>query len=257
MTAVASPRTVHVEYCMGTVFTIDIRDDGDWSTAVTDVVRWLHRVDTVFSTYQPDSEISRLRRGELRLADADPDVATVLALCADAQAATDGYFTALVDGRIDPTGLVKGWAIERASERLRRAGAANHSVNGGGDVQLAGRAAPGRPWVVGVVDPHDRGRVLTTVCGTDFAVATSGTAERGAHLVDPFTGRRATGPASATVVGPSLTRADAYATAAFVMGRNAVPWVERLAGYEALFVGADGSVTSSSGWDRHCVPSRT
>jgi thiamine biosynthesis lipoprotein len=215
---------------------------------IADAVARLHRVDAVFSPFKTDSDISRMRRGELRLADADPDVATVLALCADAQAVTGGHFTALDNGRIDPTGLVKGWAIEQASARLRRAGAANHSVNGGGDVQLAGEAAPGRPWTVGIVDPHDRGRVLTTVRGTDFAVATSGTAERGAHLVDPFTGRRAVGLASATVVGPSLTRADAYATAAFVMGAGAIAWAEQVEGYETFLVGVDGALRWSAGW---------
>jgi thiamine biosynthesis lipoprotein len=233
---------------MGTVFSIDIRDAGEWGDAIDDVVGWLHRVDAVFSTYRPDSDISRMRRGELRLRDADPAVATVLGLCADAQAVTGGYFTAVLDGRIDPTGLVKGWAVERAGERLRRHGSAHHSVNGGGDVQVAGEAAPGCPWTVGIVDPHDRGRVLATVQGTDLAVATSGTAERGAHLVNPFTRRRATTLASATVTGPSLTRADAYATAAFVMGRAALAWIDSVDGYAALLVGADGRVERSAGW---------
>jgi thiamine biosynthesis lipoprotein len=233
---------------MGTAFSIDIRDAGDWSAAIRDVVGWLHHVDAVFSTYKPGSDISRLRRGELRLEAADPNVARVLDLCAEVQATTGGYFSALVDGRIDPTGLVKGWAVERASERLRRHGAGNHSVNGGGDVQLAGQAAPDRAWTVGITDPHDRSRVLTTVSGRDFAVASSGVAERGAHILDPFTGRPATGLAGATVVGPSLTLADAYATAAFVMGVDAVRWLDGVDGYAGLLVTADGKVRTSARW---------
>src|SRR5436190_1777527 len=93
-----------------------------------------------------DSEISRMRRGELRLLDADPDVHRVLAHCADAQLTTGGRFTGMPGGRLDPTGLVKGWAVEQASGKLCGHGADNHAVNGGGDVQLAGEAAPGRPW---------------------------------------------------------------------------------------------------------------
>jgi thiamine biosynthesis lipoprotein len=118
-----------------------------------------------------------------------------------------------------------------------RARCADHAVNGGGDVQLAGRPEPGREWTVGIADPAEPGRVLTTVTGsTGFAVATSGTAERGAHLVDPFTGRPVTHLASATVTGPSLTRADAYATAAFVLGPAALDWIATRPGYAALLV---------------------
>ncbi|HEY6749434.1 MAG TPA: FAD:protein FMN transferase [Mycobacteriales bacterium] len=239
-------RTVHVEHCMGTVFSIDVRDPGDWTGAIADVVGWLHHVDAVFSTYRPGSDVSRLRRRELRLADADPDVAVVLDLCAAVQWETGGHFSALAGGRIDPTGLVKGWAVEAASRRLRAHGSSRHAVNGGGDIQLAGEAGPGRPWTVGISDPHDRGRVLTTVSGRDFAVATSGTAERGAHLTDPFTGRPVTHLAAATVTGPSLTRADAYATAAFVLGRPALAWIDTVPGHAALLVDPAGGLHPSS-----------
>jgi thiamine biosynthesis lipoprotein len=247
----APPRTVHVEHCMGTVFTIDVRDTGDWAGPIDDVVAWLHHVDDVFSTYKSDSAISRINRGELRLEDADPDVVPVLELCTEVQRETLGYFTALPMGRIDPTGLVKGWAIERASTLLRKAGSGNHAVNGGGDMQLAGESAPGRPWRVGIADPTDRSRVVTVVSGRDLAVATSGTAERGLHIVNPFTGSAAAAYfRSATVVGPSLTRADAYATAAFVMGAQAPRWADTVQGYETLLIAADGTAAASSDWRR-------
>jgi FAD:protein FMN transferase len=244
----SSHRTVHVERCMGTAFTIDIRDPGQWRTAIDRVVGWLHHVDAVFSTYRADSDISRIQRGELRVADAHPEVPPVLDLCARIRTATGGAFSAMSQGRLDPTGLVKGWAIERASGLLREQGAANHAVNGGGDLQLAGQAEPGRPWTVGIADPHTGDRVATTVTGRNFAVATSGVAERGQHILDPFTGRPATGLASATVVGKSLTYADAYATAAFVLGRNAIRWIDGIDGYAALLIDADGRRSVSAGW---------
>jgi thiamine biosynthesis lipoprotein len=243
---VTTPRTVHVEHCMGTVFGIDIRDAGDWTDAVGDVVAWLHHVDAVFSTYRSDSDIAKLQRGERMLNEVHPDVARVLGLCADLHHATDGYFSALFGGRLDPTGLVKGWAVERASALLRDRGSANHAVNGGGDIQTAGSAAPGRPWTVAITDPLDRTRVLTTVAGTDLAVATSGTAERGRHIVDPFTGASVSHLASATVVGPSLTYADAYATAAFVRGPDALRWIDGIEGYTALLADPDGGIRTSS-----------
>ncbi len=246
-------RTVHVEHCMGTVFSLDIRDAGDWTDAVRDVVGWLHRVDATFSASRADSDISRIRREELKVADAHPDVARVLDLCAQVQASTGGAFSALRSGRLDPTGLVKGWAIERASELLRAHGSANHAVNGGGDMQLAGSPAPGRPWSVGIADPHDRARVLRVVTGRNVAVATSGTAERGLHIGDPFTGAAADRLASASVVGPSLTLADAYATAAFVLGEQALAWIRDVEGYEALLVTADGTVLTSDHWPSDAV----
>jgi thiamine biosynthesis lipoprotein len=238
----------HVEHCMGTVFTIAVRDRGAWSDAIAEVVRWLHHVDALFSTYRDTSEVSRIRRSELAVVDADPLVRGVLELCASYEQETGGCFTAHLPGGLDPTGLVKGWAVERASLLLREHGSTNHAVNGGGDVQLAGEAAPGRPWRVGIVDPEDRSRVLATVSGRDLAIATSGTAERGAHIVDPRTGEAADGPASVSVVGASLTRVDALATAAFVMGDDALPWLEGLPGVEGLVVASDGARRRTSGW---------
>jgi thiamine biosynthesis lipoprotein len=240
----------HVEQCMGTVFSITVRDPGQWDDAVTEVVGWLHRVDAVFSTYRDASDISRIRRGELAVEAADPLVQGVLSLCEQLRTETDGYFTADLPGGLDPTGLVKGWAVERASDLLRARGSRSHAINGGGDMQLAGEAAPGRPWRVGVSDPHDRSRILTVVTGRDVAVATSGLVERGAHIIDPTTRMAARGVASVTVTGASLARADAYATAAFAMGQQALRWIDSRPGYDAMVVTLDGAMHFSAGFGR-------
>ncbi len=236
----------HVEHCMGTVFSIDIRDAGQWDEAVREVVAMLHRVDAVFSTYRSESDLSRHRDGLLPLADADPELAAMFALCAELTRETGGYFTARWRAGLDPTGAVKGWAIERASLILRSWGSRNHAVNGGGDLQLLGEAELGRPWQVGIADPRDAARVLAVVAGRDLAIATSGTAERGQHIVDPYTGRPPVGLAAVTVVGPSLTRVDAYATAAFAMAGRALSWLEALPGYEGLAVSDAGEVRTTS-----------
>ncbi len=162
------------------------------------------------------------------------------------QRETDGFFSAVWDGRLDPTGLVKGWAIERASALLRAAGSDNHAVNGGGDMQIAGEMAPGEPWRVGISDPRDPARLLAIVEGRDFAIATSGVAERGRHIVDPRDGAPAAELAAVTVVGASLTRVDAYATAAFAMGGAALGWLEAQPAHEGLVVSADGAAASTS-----------
>jgi thiamine biosynthesis lipoprotein len=138
-------RTVHVEHCMGTTFTIDIRDPGNWSDAIRDVVSWLHEVDHVFSTYRHESDISRLRRGELTLEAANPEIADVLGLCADAQLTTAGYFTAMPNGQLDPTGLVKGWAIEHASRRLTAHAPPITQLTAGATCNSSARPLPGGP----------------------------------------------------------------------------------------------------------------
>lgn len=244
----AERRTLHIERCMGTVFTIDIRDPGPWGGAVARVVSWLHQVDAVFSTYRADSDISRIRRGELAVEHAHPDVAAVLDLAALIEEETGGYFTAWWDAALDPTGVVKGWAVEEASRLLLLHGSRNHAVNGGGDIQCSGGPAADEPWRIGITDPFDSSHLLSVVTGRDLAVATSGTAERGPHIVDPTTGEPARHLASVTVVGSSLTWVDAYATAAVAMGPDAARWIHHVPGHEALLVAADGEAVPTAGF---------
>lgn len=234
--------------CMGTVFTFDVRTPGISPDAVDAAAAWLHDVDATFSTYRPDSEVSRLGRGELPLADCSPDVQWVLTECARLEDETDGWFSAHPCGRLDPSGLVKGWAIERASDMIAAAGSRAHCVNGGGDVQCVGDASVGRPWRIGVAHPLLAGELAAVVVGTGLAVATSGTAERGAHVIDPHTGEPANALASLTIVGARLGLTDAYATAAFAMGDGGREFVEALPGHEAFAVRLDGSTWRTSGW---------
>ncbi len=235
---------------MGTVFSLDVRAPGVPAAAMTEAVRWLHWVDATFSTYRDDSEISRLGRAELELADCSPEVREVLELAERLAAGTDGYFSVYPQGVLDPSGVVKGWAIERASDLLRRAGSTSHCVNGGGDVQCVGGTGSG-DWRIGIADPHDRSRLAAVVVGADLAVATSGIAERGCHVLDPHDGTAATELASLTVVGASLSVVDAYATAGLAMGRDAIGWLERLSGYEALAILPDGEQRATTGF---CTP---
>jgi len=245
----------HAEPVMGTVVSFDIRDAGtdgwqaDTEAALGRAVEWLHRVDRVFSPYRPDSQISRLDRGELALADCDPEVAEVLALGEAAERASGGAFSVRAGGALDPSGVVKGWAVERASELLREAGSRRHSVNGGGDVQTVGEPEPGRPWGLAVAHPLHPGAFATLVRGRDIALATSGTAERGEHILDPRTGLPARGGlASVSVVGRSLTAADIAATTAFALGPAARGWLERQPGLEGFAVLADGRAWWTSGF---------
>jgi thiamine biosynthesis lipoprotein len=203
--------------------------------AAEEAFAWLRRVDSLFSTYRADSEISRLDRGALVLADCDPLVREVLERCETLRGLTAGYFDARATGRLDPSGFVKGWAVDRAAALLDAAGAERSCVNAGGDLVVRGG-----PWRVGIRHPRRRRRLAAALAVADAAVATSGAYERGAHVLDPHTGRPARGVLSITVVGPELATADAYATAAFAMGRAGPAWTAGLDGYEAMTVLDDG-----------------
>ncbi|MFF7644609.1 FAD:protein FMN transferase [Streptomyces canus] len=244
----------HAEEVMGTVFSFDVRGGEPLAVqaALREAVAGLHRVNEVFSTYRDDSQVSRLARGELTVDDCDPEVAEVLELGAEAERLSDGWFSMRYEGRLDPTGIVKGWAVERAARRVAESGATGVSVNGGGDVQLLGVPGPERPWRVGVSDPLRPGglaAVVSAAGATELAVATSGTAERGAHIVDPRTGRSAvTDLLAVTVVAPTITWADCWATAAFAMGsREGLTWLESLPDVEALLITAGDEVRCTGG----------
>ncbi len=235
----------HVENCMGTVFSFDIAAPGIVRGDLFPILSWLHAMDVLFSTYRAGSQISRINAGQLRLTDAADEVRDVLAACDRYRDITDGYFDARADGRrLDPSGYVKGWAIQTASDMLAAAGSTNHCVNGGGDVVGIGRPTAERPWRIGVADPHRRDRIVRTVtAGGPIAVATSGLAERGAHILDPHTARPAIELASVTVAAPDLITADVYATAAAAMGaERAVTWLRQQPGLLATLVRADGAI---------------
>jgi len=237
---------------MGTVVSLEVRDPDVPADAIEAVFRHLHDIDARFSPYKSDSEMSRIGRHELAEADASPDLRWVLGACDDLCRTSGGYFDARrwrADGRVDPSGFVKGWAVEEASLALDAAGARNWYLNAGGDVIVRGEAAPGRPWRVGIRHPRAVDRVAAVLGVRDCAVATSGGYERGGHIVDPHTGSLPGELLAVTVVGPSLTWADAYATIAFVRGREGLTWVTTHPGYDTYGITADEQVLWSAGME--------
>jgi thiamine biosynthesis lipoprotein len=230
---------------MGTVFSFAWRQPPTAET-VRSVECELMRIDGVFSIYRPDSEISALAAGRVGVADCSPDLREVLDLCRQAERLTAGYFSTRPAGRVDPTGLVKGWAVRRAADLLSAAGSSCHVVNGGGDVLVVADPVTDLPWRVGVSADRPRS-VMATVIGHNVAVATSGNIERPGEIVNPYTGRRAMALRSVTVIGPDIVEADAFATAAVAMENRALAWLEGLPGYEAVVLTADGRLSTTSG----------
>jgi thiamine biosynthesis lipoprotein len=224
-------RRARVEHIMGMPVSIHLRgenvDGADHARAVDDAFAILRETDSVFSTYRDDSDLMRLRREQVQLGQCIPLVEQALRLGQQAEVLTKGAFTTTLptgegDLAFDPTGLVKGWAVDRASEPLRGLRGISFCINAGGDLLIGGHddlPASGPEaihWRVGIEDPRDRQRIASTLTLARGAVATSGTAARGAHLYDPFTREAVGRPGSVTVTGPTLLWADVWATALFV-----------------------------------------
>jgi thiamine biosynthesis lipoprotein len=231
-----------------------VRDEGLDSGVIEAAVQWFHDVDARFSTYRADSEISRLGRGELAVEDCSEDVRDVLRRCEAARVRSNGCFDIRYGDELDPSGLVKGWSVDRAASMLEAAGARNFFINAGGDVIARGAPTPGRRWRLGIRHPEHADRVAAVLAISDLAVATSGLYERGDHVIDPRTRLAPSGVVSVTVAGPSLTDADAYATAAFVMGELGATWVAAIDGYDVLSITDDNRVLSSAGMDALRAP---
>ena len=227
-TETISSTRAYVEHIMGMPISVHVRarDLGrtDIARTVEAVFESLRRADSIFSTWRPDSELMRWRRGDLALRDADPTMITVMDLCDAATSATRGLFTTHLVGPSgaagwDPTGLVKGWAVGTAADGLRALEQVTFSINAGGDVVCGlGKhsAELARPWNIGIEDPADRSRIAQVIPVVDGALATSSATARGAHIIDPRTGRGVEHPGSATVAGPDLLWADVWATATFI-----------------------------------------
>ncbi len=206
----------------------------------------LHRADATFSTWDAQSPVSRLRRGAARLSEMPAEVAEVLEMCENARRVSGGWFDPwAMPAGVDPTGLVKGWAVERALAVLSEAGTEAAMVNGGGDIAVFGAPAAGGAWRVGIGHPWRAG-ALAAILEVSAAVTTSGSYERGPHLLDPFTGLRVSRAASATVTGPSLALADALATAMAVGGDEVLGIVAGLDGYAGYLTRPDGSEAYTS-----------
>lgn len=247
----ACPGVVRRAEIMGTVVSFDVRTPAaadTIDTAVDEAVTWLRWVDDTFSTYKQNSEVNRFDRGELALEDCCAELAAMVTLCRGFNKETKGFFDAWAGPRFDPSGVVKGWSMDRASDILCGHGLVDHVVDGGGDIRLRGAPGTGPSWTVGVRHPVRHDAYCAVLLVGKGAVATSGTYERGPHVFDPFTGRPAVGLASATVVGPDLTTADAFATAALAMGLRAPDWLSSLEGYEAQVITSQGTSWSTPGF---------
>jgi thiamine biosynthesis lipoprotein len=234
---------------MGMPIEIEIVADGAAETLEAAFAS-LVAADERFSTYKDTSEISRINRGELALADANAEMRQVFALADLTKEETDGYFDIRKpDGTLDPSGIVKGWAIKRAAELIRAAGFRDHFVNAGGDIASSGKNAKGEDWSVGIRNPFNADEIVKVIYPRGKGVATSGSYIRGAHIYNPHAPKDDLREiVSITVIGPDVLEADRFATAAFAMGKRGIEFIEKLPGFEAYAIDAKGVATLTGGF---------
>lgn len=240
---------------MGMPITVEIVDEAP-SGLIDDVFDHFAEVDRRFSTFKPDSEISAFNQGRLTPAEFSPEMREVLALAERTKHETDGYFEIRRrDGRLDPSGIVKGWAIRNAARLVERSGSRNYYVDAGGDIQSGGRSADGEEWTVGIRNPFNEEEIIKVVVPRGCGIATSGTYVRGQHIYDPHgDDGPIAGIVSLTVIGPDVLEADRFATAAFAMGEDGIYFIEAQPGLEGYVVGLDGIATQTSGFDAYVMP---
>jgi len=249
VTVTRLPVRRHVVQLMGMPVSVALRgrhaDDLTGQQAWEQSVAELREVDRVFSTYRDDSVIARLSRGAIDLTDCPSEVHEVLAIAEHARIESGGAFDvrrAGPDGSssLDPSGVVKGWAVQRASAHLVALDDTDVCLSAGGDMvcHVADDVRP--PWRIGIEDPRDAQQLIATVEVRRGAVATSGAAHRGEHIADARTGRAPEAVASVTVVHDDLTWADIDATAAYAMGTDALTWLRGRPGRRGVVVWRDG-----------------
>ncbi|MER7250465.1 FAD:protein FMN transferase [Kribbella sp. NPDC000426] len=237
--------TRYVEHVMGMPISLALRgrhaDDDRAAQARDSVLESLRAADRIFSTYREDSYVSRLNRGELAVADCPPEVAEVLALGEQARLQSGGAFDVRRDAGLDPSGVVKGWAVERAAHALNGLPGTDYCLSAGGDMTCRVSAPHSPAWRIGIEDPHDPDKLVAVVPIRNGAIATSALHRRGDHITDARSGTTPTALASVTVVHRSLRQADIDATAAFALGADALDWLQTRPGRTGLIVLADGT----------------
>jgi FAD:protein FMN transferase len=218
---------------MGMPVSLDIPGYED-EKVFKEIFKELEAVDNQFSLFKNTSELSRFNHRELKPEQLSVGMKQVMLECLKAEKMTDGYFSARYGGGFDPSGYVKGWAIASASQSLKNKGFQTFCLSAGGDVNALSDSD--KVWHIGIADPREKDKIIGKITAKNIAVATSGSSERGDHIINPKTGQPARELLSITVAGADITTADILATAAFAMGRPGLDFIDKQPGYEVLAV---------------------
>lgn len=234
---------------MGMPVTIEVIDTRVTNEDIQEVFAYFHYIDKKFSTFKKDSEISKINRGELKVSQSSNEMQKILVLCEKTKLETNGYFDINIDGKLDPSGIVKGYAIYEGAEILRKKGFSNFYVEIAGDIQVLGKNNKGEKWQVGIQNPFNLREIVKVIKVSNKGVATSGNYQKGEHIQNPKIKKWADEIASVTVIGPNVYDADRFATAAFAMGEKGIEFIEKLKGFEGYMIKKDQKAVYTSGFE--------
>jgi thiamine biosynthesis lipoprotein len=239
---------------MGMPVSVEIADERASAQDHEKIFEHFTAIDERFSTYKEGSEISRINRGEISPGNYSDEMKEIFEKAEETKRVTGGYFDIRKpDGSIDPSGLVKGWAVERAADLIRSLGYADFYVEAGGDIQVGGKPTSGGEWMLGIRNPFEPGWVKI-VRPKGHGIATSGNYIRGNHIYDPHTGLSVESDVvSLTVIGPNVYEADRFATAAFALGERGIEFIERQARIEGYAIYRDRTAVATRGFDAYTV----
>jgi len=230
---------------MGMPITLNIVDPIVIQADLEKIFSYFTSIDEKYSPFKKDNELAKINAGILPLSQAKPEMQAIFALCSQTKTLTHGYFDIYHQGKYDPSGLVKGWAINNAAKLLKKSGFQNFYVDAGGDIQVSGLNAAGHPWKLGVRNPFNRFQNVKTFSFTNGGVATSGTAIRGQHIYSPHNPSPITDILSLTVTGPNIYEADRFATAAFAMGKRGLDFIASLPGFSGFMIDKNEKTSST------------
>ncbi len=240
---------------MGMPVTVEIAEKNATSKDLDIAFGYFDYVDQKFSPYKPDSEVSRINQKKLTKENFSSDMVEIFSLAENTKKQTNGYFDIHHNGKIDPSGIVKGWAINNAAKLLKKHGFKNFFVDAGGDIQVSGTNREGKPWKIGIKNPFNKNEIIKVITVGTHGVATSGTYLRGQHIYNPFNGEKIIDIVSLTVIGPDIYEADRFATAAFAMGQGGIAFIESLPGFEGYLIDKDRQATFTSGFPKFVLKS--
>lgn len=238
-----------VEIVMGMPVTIEIRDikildTGKLEKDFEKVFDYLRLVDEKYSPYKSGSEVTKYNNGEK----VSMEFKKILKMSEELKKQTNGYFDIRrPDNKIDPSGIVKGWAIKNAAGLLKKLDYKHFYIDIAGDAQIVGEFK----W--GIKNPFNTTQIVKTLKLNNAGIATSGTYERGEHIYDPIGQTKLTEVVSLTVIGPDVFEADKFSTPAFAMGRAGISFIESRKGLEGYMIDKDGVATMTSNFNKYVV----
>jgi thiamine biosynthesis lipoprotein len=235
---------------MGMPITIEIVNCHDKKLFLK-IFDFFRQIDKKFSPYKPNSEVTLINKKRLTVNQASLEMRKILKLASQTHQQTHGYFDIYKNGQLDPSGIVKGWAILEAAKLLKKSGQRNFYIEAGGDIQLSGKNRRGEKWKVGIKNPFSQTEIVKVLNLNTEGVATSGIYERGEHIYNPKDQVITGDIVSLTVVSHNIYEADRFATAAFAMGEAGISFINSQKGLEAYAIRKNGRAIFTQNFDKY------